>query len=94
MKKIHNVDKIIKIIKDVKPRKVNVDKILTDIKKNKRLQKLNKDFEKEIEIHLISANFKPKKKTNYYKLVDGVLQVAAYLSLASIITLYAVLWII
>lgn len=91
MKKIKIVKKVIKQ-NPFTHEKIKVDKILDTIKARARLETTRQEFEKEIERHLISTNYKPSKKINYYKIADKILMVLAYLSLATILSLFAILW--
>lgn len=97
--------------------KINVDKILKDIKQSKRaVKKAKKDFEEATNSYkqqedwkslreyteprpwLLSQNYKPKKKINYYKLTFKVLDILAmilgYLGIATILATVAVLWMV
>lgn len=81
---------------------INVDNIIKNIKKGLRSKKKfdKEKFEKEIERHLISTNFKPLDGRTYYgkpikkiaKVADVLLYILGCATLAFILVTVAIAW--
>lgn len=91
---------VIQSFKDIKPifhkSYADVDAILNNIKREKRLENAKKDFTEAIDLHLISQNYKPArdnkgrftkvtKKTYWYKVFDKAMYAVACSSIAFLI---------
>lgn len=72
--------------------KINVDRVLNDIKRSKRLQKKEKDLNDAIEMYIISTNFKPKYKFNWLKLLDTMMYLIACGAISFILVTVAIQW--